>query len=66
MSHLLGQFFVEKQNFTKVLFDTVCTAGAAVQLKPAKPEDRPYIHTYRKHYGIMIYKEIRWKNSFLF
>ena len=34
-------FFVEKQKLTKVLFDTVC--NAALQLKPAKPEDHPYI-----------------------
>lgn len=39
-------FFVEKQKLTKVLFDTVC--NAAVQLKPAKPEDHPYIHIYRE------------------
>ena len=41
MSHLLGQFFVEKQNLTKVLFDTV-SCNAELQPGPAKHKDLSY------------------------
>ena len=41
MSHLLGQFFVEKQKLTKVLFDTV-SCNAELQPGPAKHKDLSY------------------------